>query len=183
MSNSNSQSLRSALSHEYESLTRRLTRCLGSSDLAREALHETFLRVEHVSDTLSLISPTDYVFRTAINVAKDRRKREGRLLSESEVASILSIADDRPDPSAVTEARLELKELGKALAELPERRRAVFVAAHVEQVPHSEIAARFKVNDRTIAFDLQYALEHLSRRLGRKVIRRFGPRPKQPSAK
>jgi RNA polymerase sigma-70 factor (ECF subfamily) len=173
--------LRSALSHDYESLTRRLTRCLGSSDLAREALHETFLRVEHVSDGVSLVSPADYLFRTAINVAKDKRKREGRPLSESEVASIGSVADDRPDPSAIAESRFELKELEKALAELPQRRRAVFIAAHVEQLSHSEIATRFGLNGRTIAFDLQYALEHLSRRLGRKVIRRFGPRQKQAS--
>ncbi len=179
MSDSNSKALRAALSNDYESLARRLTRCLGSSDLAREALHETFLRVEQVSDAVSVRSPTDYLFRTAINVAKDKRKRDSRLLSSAEIAVICAIPDDGPDPSAITESRFELKELDKALSELPERRREVFIAAHVEQIPHSEIAARFGINARTVEFDLQHAIEHLSRRLGRKVVRRFGPRPKQ----
>jgi len=52
------------------------------------------------------------------------------------------------------------------------------VAAHIEQLAHSEIAARFGINVRTVEFDLQHVMEHLARRLQRKVVRRFGPRPK-----
>ena len=178
MSDSNRKSLRETLLADYEGLTTRLTRCLGSSDLAREALHETFLRVDRVSEAVSLRSPVDYLFRTAINIAKDRRKSNGYLLSTAEIASIIDIPDEAPDPSVIAEARLELKELEKALGELPDRRRNVFVAAHIEQLPHSEIATRFGINVRTVEFDLQHAMEHLSRRLGRKIIRRFGPRPK-----
>ncbi len=178
MSDSNSKSLREALTADYEGLATRLTRCLGSSDLAREALHETFLRVDRVSEAVSVQSPADYLFRTAINVAKDRRKSDARLLSAAEIAAITDIPDERPDPSMIVEGRLELKDLEKALAELPDRRRQVFIAAHIEQLPHCEIADRFGINVRTVEFDLQHAMEHLSRRMGRKVIRRFGPRAK-----
>jgi RNA polymerase sigma-70 factor (ECF subfamily) len=61
---------------------------------------------------------------------------------------------------------------------LPARRRNVFVAAHIEHLAHSEIANRFGINVRTVEFDLQHVMEYLARRLGRKVVRRFGPRPK-----
>jgi RNA polymerase sigma-70 factor, ECF subfamily len=178
VSDSNRKSLRDALSDDYEGLTTRLTRCLGSSDLAREALHETFLRVDRVSEAVSVRSPADYLFRTAINVAKDRRKSDAHLLSAAEIAAITDLPDESPDPSAIAGARLELKALDRALTELPARRRDVFVAAHIEQLPHDEIAARFGINVRTVEFDLQHAMEHLSLRLGRTVIRRFGPRPK-----
>jgi RNA polymerase sigma-70 factor (ECF subfamily) len=177
---SNRKLLRASLSADYEDIAKRLTRCLGSSDLAREALHETFLRVDRASEVASVRSPADYIFRTAINVAKDRRRSDRHLLSAAEIAAITDIPDDRPDPSMVAEARIELKELEKALAELPTRRRDVFLAAHIEQLPHSEIAVRFGINVRTVEFDLQHTLEHLSRRLGRTIIRRFGPRPKAP---
>jgi RNA polymerase sigma-70 factor (ECF subfamily) len=150
--------------------------------LAREALHEAFLRVERVSEAIPVQRPADYLFRTAINVAKDRRKSDRRLLSAAEIAAICDVPDDRPDPSTVVEARLELEELDKALNELPERRRQVFLAAHIDQIPHSEIADRFGINVRTIEFDLQHAMEFLSRRLGRKVIRRFGPKRKSGPA-
>ncbi|HEY0330257.1 MAG TPA: RNA polymerase sigma factor [Rhodopseudomonas sp.] len=182
MSDSDRRSLRAALSADYEGLARRLTRCLGSSDLAREALHETFLRVDRVTGATPVHSPIDYLFRAAINVAKDRRRSDSLRdrLSAGEIAAICDIPDDRPDPSAALEARLEIEELDKALRELPKRRRAVFLAANIEQMPHSEIAKRFGVNVRTIEFDLRHAMEHLSRRLGRKPNRRYGPRPKDP---
>ncbi len=178
MSDSNRKSLRDALSDDYEGLATRLARCLGSSDLAREALHETFLRVDRVSEAVSVRSPADYLFRTAINVAKDRRRSDAHLLSAAEIDAITDFQDDSPDPSAIAGARLELKALDRALTELPARRRDVFIAAHIEQVSHDEIAARFGINVRTVEFDLQHAMEHLSLRLGRTVVRRFGPRLK-----
>ncbi len=181
MPDSNRKALREALSADYEGLATRLARCLGSSDLAREALHETFLRVERVSEAVSVHSPADYLFRTAVNVAKNRRRGDARFLSASEIAAITDIADESPDPAAIVDARLELRALEKALTEMPARRRDVFVAAHFEQLSHDEIAARIGINVRTVEFDLQHAMEHLSARLGRKVIRRFGP--KRDSAK
>lgn len=181
MSDPSTKSLREALADDYDGLTRRLTRCLGSADFAREALHEAYLRVERVTDSVQLRSPLDYLFRTALNVAKDRRKKDRHLLSAAEIDAIMEIPDDQPDPSMVVESRIELKAFEKAIGELSPRRRDVFVCAHVDQLPHREIAARFGINVRTVEFDLQYAMEHLSRRLGRKVLRRFGPRPKVAS--
>jgi RNA polymerase sigma-70 factor, ECF subfamily len=178
VSEQNAKSLRQALSADYEGLVRRLSRCLGSSDLAREALHETFLRIDRVSETVTVRSPADYLFRTAINVARDRRKSDRRLLNASEIEAIMDVADERPDPAAVAEARIEVDELEKALAQLPARRREVFISAHLENLPHSDIADRLGINVRTVEFDLRHALEQLGHRLGRKVIRRFGPRPK-----
>lgn len=178
VSEQNSKSLRRALSADYEGLIKRLSRCLGSSDLAREALHETFLRIDRISESVAVRSPADYLFRIAINVAKDRRRSDRRLLSSAEIGAIMEIPDERPDPAAIAESRIEVGELEKALAQLPARRRKVFVSAHLENLPHSDIAARLGINVRTVEFDLQHALEHLSVRLGRKVIRRFGPRPK-----
>jgi RNA polymerase sigma-70 factor, ECF subfamily len=181
VSGSNSSSLRAALSADYEGLAKRLAICLGSADLAREALHEAFLRAERATDDATVRSPADYLFRTAINVAKDRRKRDKHLLSADEIAAITEIPDERPDPFAVVADRLELKEFSKALAELPDRRRNVFIAAHLEQVSHQDIADRFGINARTVAFDLQHAMEHLGQRLGRKITRRFGPQAKAES--
>jgi RNA polymerase sigma-70 factor (ECF subfamily) len=130
---------------------------------------------------VSVRSPADYLFRIAVNVARDRRKRDSRLLGEAEIAGIMDIPDEGPDPSMVVESRSEFEEFEKALAELPDRRRKVFLAAHLEQLPHRDIAQRFGVNVRTVEFDLQYAMEHLSRRLGRQVTRRFGPRARASS--
>jgi RNA polymerase sigma-70 factor (ECF subfamily) len=178
VSSSNISSLRAVFSSDYDGLAKRLARCLGSADLAREALHETFLRIDRVSDDVLVRSPVDYVFRAAINVAKDRRKSDSRLLKAAEIDAIIDIPDDSPDAFSVVANRGEFNEFTKALSELSDRRRQVFLAAHVEQISHEDIAKRFGINARTVAFDLQYAMQHLAGRLGRKVVRRFGPRPK-----
>ncbi|ABD06922.1 sigma-24 (FecI-like) [Rhodopseudomonas palustris HaA2] len=174
----NSKSLREALAADYQGLAKRLTRCLGSADVAHETLHETFLKVDRVSDAVEIRSPVDYLFRIALNVAKDRNKKDRHLLSAGEVAAIMDVVDDRPDPAIVAESRMEIAEFQKALGELPQRRREVFIAAHLEQIPHRDIAQRFGINIRTVEFDIQHAMEYLSRRLGRRVVRRYGPRPK-----
>lgn len=176
MSDRNSKSLRDALAADYQGLAKRLTRCLGSSDVAHETLHETFLKVDRVSDAVEIRSPLDYLFRIALNVAKDRNKRDRHLLSSGEIAAIMDVVDEQPDPALVAESRFEIAEFQKALSELPQRRREVFIAAHIEHIPHRDIAHRFGINIRTVEFDIQHAMEYLSARLGRRVIRRYGPR-------
>lgn len=178
MTNTNSNDLRAALCADYESFTKRLARRLGSIDLAREALHEAFLRMDRVSDAVSIQSAASYIFRMAINVAEDRRRSDSRLLGNAEIDAILDVPDEAPDAFSIVAGRAEFDAFCDALTELAERRREVFMAVHVEHLTHQEIAKRLGVTTRTIAFDLQHAMEHLSRRLGRKVVRRFGPRAK-----
>src|ERR1700679_3769978 len=76
--------LRGQLLENYDDLIRKLTRRLGSSDFAYEALHETFLRLDRVTDVEPVRSPADYIFRTAINIAKDRQKAQSYRVSAIE---------------------------------------------------------------------------------------------------
>lgn len=151
-------------------------------DLAREALHEAFLRMDRVSDAVSIRSAASYILRMAINVAEDRRRSDSRLLGDAEIEAILDVPDDAPDVFSIVADRHEFDAFSKALLELSDRRREVFMAVHIDHLSHQEIALRLGVTTRTVAFDLQHAMEHLSRRLGRKVVRRFGPRPKDATA-
>jgi RNA polymerase sigma-70 factor, ECF subfamily len=137
------------------------------------------VRLERVSEANPISSPADYIFRVAINVAKDRRRSESQTLSLAEIEAICDVPDDQPGPAAILESRLELQAFKEALAEMSERRQTVFAAAHIERVPHAVIAQRLNINVRTVDFDLQHAMEHLSRRLGRQAIRRFGPRARK----
>lgn len=178
MSNANQLALQSALTNDYEFLTRRLARRLGSSDLAREVLHDAYLKLDRVAENEPIGRPSDYIFRIAVNVAKDRWRNGNRVLNAAEIDAVFDIPDGAPSPSDIVESKLEMREFQAALGELSERRQRVFAAAHLENMPHSSIAERLGVHVRTIDFDLQYAMEHLSRRLGRKVVRKYGPRAK-----
>ena len=179
MSDTNRSRLRGQLVENYGTLVKQLARRLGSVDFAYEALHETFLRLDRVLDATPVRSPVDYIFRTAINVAKDRQKSQKYRVSANEIDALLDIVDEAPDPSRVVEGRLEIEAFKRALAELPARPRDVLHSISVEGKSPHEVAVRLGVSLRTVESDLREALTHCAEGLGRKLISRLGgPRPR-----
>lgn len=159
---------------DYSDLDRRLTRRLGSADLASDVLHETYLRVEGISEIEAVRSPKAYLLRIALNIANDRRRVENRRLTVDEVDALLDIPDERPDAARVIEDRSELSLLKRAIAELPERRRNVLLLSRVEGLPNREIAARLGLTVRTIETDLKQAVEHCAEKMKRSCSDKFG---------
>ena len=179
MADSNRIRLRGQLVENYEGLIRKLTRRLGSADFAHEALHETFLRLDRVTDAEPVRSPADYIFRTAINIAKDRQKAQNYRVSSSEIDALLDVCDEEPDAARVVEARSEIEAFKRALAELPPRPREVLRSISIEGRPAHEVAARLGVSIRTVESDLRLALGHCADRLEHALRRRLGgPRPR-----
>lgn len=174
MADKNRVRLRSQLVEHYGQLVRKLTRRLGSSDSAYEALHETFLKLGRVTDGVVVRSPADYIFRVAINIAKDRQKAQNRRVSASEVDALLDVCDDGPDPARVAEARSEVEALKRALMRLKPRSREVLRSIAVEGQSAQEVAARLGVSLRTVESDLKLALSHCADSLDYPLIRRLG---------
>lgn len=180
MGDTNRERLRARLVENYGVLIKRLARRLGSIDFAYEALHETFLRLERVSDATAVKSPTDYIMRTAINVAKDRWKApNNRAVAAAEIDALLDVSDEAPDPARIVEARLEIEAFKRALAELPARPREVLHSISIEGRSADEVARQLDVSVRTVESDLRKALKHCAEELDRKPITRLGgPRPR-----
>ncbi|MFP3616669.1 sigma factor, partial [Paraburkholderia sp. SIMBA_050] len=73
MSDSTRATLRDLLALRYEDLKRRLTWRLGSSELASDALHDTWVHLEDRSEESGPVkSPAAYLMRMATNLALDR---------------------------------------------------------------------------------------------------------------
>lgn len=167
--------LRNLFLERYGQFRRHLQRRLGSEDLANDALHETYLRVEKMTVPEAISYPSAYLMRMALNVADDQRRDHARLLSVPDIEELYEMADELADPARIVLARTEIAALEQALQELPKRRRAIVIAARVDQLPHSEIAKRFDISARTVEKELRAGLEHCCARLGRDFIQRFGP--------
>lgn len=159
----------------YTSLSQRLARRLGSAENANEALQDTYIRLTKEHELGPIRRPQDYLFRIALNIAADRRRAEARKLTSGEVDALLDIADDAPDPARTAEARSDLRLLEQVLTELPVRRRAIFKAALLEEIPRREIAKKFGVSVRTVDFEIQRALEHGTRRMQEALESGFDP--------
>ena len=83
--------LRALFLSRYDQFRRHLHQRLGSEDLANDALHETYLRMESMSVLGAIRYPSAYLFRIALNIAEDQRKSGARLLSVPDVEALRAI--------------------------------------------------------------------------------------------
>ena len=129
-------------------------------------MHETYLRLYRNEAVGAIQKPDAFIFRTALNIATDKRREASRRASLAEILAVTRLAEGAQDLSREMEARLELEVLKRALAELPPRRRAIFIAARVDGISHEEIARRFGLSRTMVQKELRRAIDHCLDRLG-----------------
>ena len=152
--------LRQLLVSRYDVLKRRLTRRFGSSDEATEVLHETWLRLGQVTEIGAIQRPQSYLYRMALNVAVDRHRSSSRWSDKAELEALLRADDNQLDPEHIVSMRSEMAALERSLAQLPARRRAIFVAALVEELSYRDIAKRFGMSLRSVEREMAEAFDH-----------------------
>jgi RNA polymerase sigma-70 factor (ECF subfamily) len=153
-------SIRRLFVDSYDDLKRRLTKRLGSADLAGDAMHDAWLRLES-ADSIGIIqSPGNYLFRIALNAADDQRRLQKRHASAIEIDSLLELPDGAPTPEETAVARSDLEAFKAIMAQLPARRRAIFLAARVGNIPRQEIADRLGISRRLVAKEILLAHEY-----------------------
>lgn len=165
--------LRRLLVEDYHDLRDRLARRYGSADFASELLHKAWLRFGATRDTASaaaIRNPRAYLYRVAINLATDRNRSDKARATAAEVDALQRRAQDDLDPGRIAEAKMEVQALAIAINQMPPRRRAIFVAARLEELPYKEIAARHGITVRVVDRELSLALDHLSLVLNKKRI-------------
>jgi len=168
--------LRRLLLLRYGDFKSRLARHLGSSELADEALQDTWLRLERGEGIVSVRSHDAYLFRIAVNLARDRQRAEDRRLTASEVETLLTVADEMPDSEQIVTARSDLRALEAAMAELPARQRAILLAARLDSLPRDEIARRYRISRRLVQRELQEAQAYCAARIKRGKLFASGSR-------
>jgi len=153
-------SLRDLLARQYSFLLDQLSRRLRSTELAQEALHDTYLRLERGKEVGEVHNPVGYLFRVAINAAIDHRRLNRRLLTFLEIDGAFDLPDDAPDPAREVEARSEMNAFQSALSSMPKRRQAIFLAYFSEGLAIKEIAKRFGLSNRMIDLEIRKARDH-----------------------
>lgn len=144
----------------YDDLKARLTSRLGSADLAGDAMQDTWLRLARAESAGVIQSPDNYLFRVALNAADDRRRRDKRHWSAVEIDSVLEVPDERPSPEQTLLARSDMVAFQAIMSELPERRRTIFLAARIGNIPRQEIADRLGISRRSVAREIVLAHKH-----------------------
>lgn len=154
MSDRNMASVRRMFVDRYYDMRERLSRRLGSVDLAGDALHDAWIRLAQTNTIGTIQSPQSYLFRVVLNAADDHRRKERRHFSATTVEDLLEVPDEAPTPEAVILAKSELAAFEVVLATFSARRRAIFLAARLHNVPRQVIADRLGVSRRLVAKEL-----------------------------
>jgi RNA polymerase sigma factor (sigma-70 family) len=159
--------LRAILVERYNHLRVELGRKLRSPELAQEALHDTYVKLQNSEEIREVEKPIGYLIRIALNVARDRQRSGKRLASMEQIEHVLNLADGGADPEQSAVARSEMDTLAKILEELPPRRRAILLAAFKDNMKASEIAGRFGLTKRRINMELKLGREQCIEALAR----------------
>jgi RNA polymerase sigma factor (sigma-70 family) len=157
--------LRTRLAMRYAELRRRLERITGSRDEAADALQETWLRLEAVTDAGPVNNPDAYLLRMAANIATDTFRHNTILLTDGDLDELMHIADETADPLRTAAARNEIETLDAVLAEMPPRRRAILIAARLDGLLNTEIAERFNISASMVEKELRHAMQHCKSRM------------------
>jgi len=130
-------------------------------DAAEDLVQESFVRVwERRRQLRPHASPRAYLYRVLRNLITDEFRR--RRLRER-FGFLMGMLDraEAPSPAATLEAGEFATAAERAIAALPERRRDVFVLAHLHGLSYREVAETLGITPRTVANHMSLALAQL----------------------
>ncbi|PIC00545.1 RNA polymerase sigma factor [Caulobacter sp. X] len=155
-----------SLARSYrQPLLRFFARRTLSPEAAEDCVQEVFMRLARASEP-GVENSEAYLFKTARHVLIDRARRATvrREILHDPIAD-LQLVSPEGSPSRILEGREALEQAARALRELPERTRNIFLLNRLDGLTYTQLAARYAVNVKVIEREMSKALSHLRRRL------------------
>lgn len=144
---------------------------------AEDLTQEVFVRLLGSASVADVVNADAFVFKIAANLLRDRGRKAARWrFMESVPADDESLihqltqdlVEDR-GPERVLLAREQLAAALKALDELGERTKNMFILFRLEHMKHRDIAALYGVSESTVEKQVMKATLHLAWRCGPKA--------------
>ena len=172
--NTSAGSFRNELASRFTApLIRYFRRRIHDQAQAEDLTQEVLLRVIRAAESQSIVNAESYVFRAAANILNDHRRHARRHptvnfdeFQESPAAAVpMEFVDERsPERVAVGEATLD--QVLRALGELAELTRNVFILFRLENMKQKDIAVLYGISQSTVEKHVVRALLHLAVRCG-----------------
>ncbi|WP_406236372.1 RNA polymerase sigma factor [Isoptericola jiangsuensis] len=154
------------LTQSYGELRRRLTRALGSDDLADDALHDTWLQLRRKEGTVTdVLNPRAFLMRMAVNSAISSLRSRNRAVPRAEIDALLDVADPTPGPEQVAGGRADLEALTHFIGTMPQRRQDILLLVRLEGLSQRDVATRLGVSLSTVEQELKKANLYCAKRM------------------
>ena len=141
---------------------------------AEDLVQDALLRVIRASELEVIEHPESYVFTVAANLLKDSRRHAVRhptvtcpAPEEGQGGEVGETLIDERSPERVLDGEMSLAEVLRALEELSELTRNIFVLFRLEHMKQKDIAALYGIAQSTVEKHVMRAVLHLARRCGR----------------
>lgn len=140
-------------------------RWLWNTGDAQDVVQEAFLKIWKVRDDVELETVDSLLYRTALNLASNRRRssRLWRFIG-------IDAASDEASPAATSEEALAKAQVQKrvraAIEALPERLREVILLTEFSELTHQEIGKTLGIPAGTVGSRRNTAIAQLSAQLG-----------------
>jgi RNA polymerase sigma factor (sigma-70 family) len=154
-------------------LARFLIARLGNREDAEDVLQELYLKVSRATAD-DVIDPAAYLYRMAMNLARDFRRgaargraRDAGWAEASHTMVGTDAKDDMPSPESALAAKQRLAQVRLVLDGLSPQTRRIFVLHKIEGRSHQEIATALGISKSSVEKHMHAALQRLIARLGR----------------
>ena len=148
----------------WRKLVRRIARAARGGGEAEDLLQSAFIRLQAYSAGAHVVDPAAFLVRTAINLAIDERRKcavRGDLAAKAE--QVEDIADFLPLQDEVVAARERLMMVTRALDELSDKTRTIFLMHRLDGMKYRDIAAHFEITVSAVEKHIAKAVLHLAR--------------------
>lgn len=146
-------------------LVRLLWRMLGREQDVLDAYQDTFCRLIGMGDSQSAQPPRGYIFRTAMNIALDMRRRRKVRVDHLEAAALARTAALTEPCLTGTGGQSLLEALREAIEELPQRLRDVVVLRDLAEMSYRDVARILGITGGTARVYRREAIVALAARL------------------
>jgi RNA polymerase sigma-70 factor (ECF subfamily) len=166
--------LLTAYFEQKAAIIRLLSARLADRHAAEDIAQDLYLKVAAMAPDSELREPVAYVFRMALNLARDHRRERQRahnretdwVDSRSMTVGMDTIAD-APSAEDALHAKQRIAAVRAALDELSPQCRNVFVLHKFQGLSHEDVARQAGITRSTVEKHMRTALVHLVHRLGR----------------
>lgn len=136
----------------------------GCSATAEDLMQDTWLKLENAGlEDNAIRNPAGFITRVAQHaVTSHLRNQRRRNEIDDELTDILWENCDLVSPERVLIGRQNLKAVRKALDELPEKTRTIFLMNRIDGISHRQLAELHGITSEAVYYHIRRALEHLA---------------------